>query len=42
MDVHKHDKLKGMKHYHEKIVYIVMFQDGHFIQDKITKICSSF
>ena len=35
-------KVKGKFENREKLVYIVVFQDGRMIRDRITKICDSF
>lgn len=42
MDIPKGDRLRGMVNQRDKVVYIVMFQDGKVIRDKTTKLCSSF
>lgn len=36
------DKMRNVYDYDNKIVYLVMFEDGGHIRDRVTKICSSF
>jgi hypothetical protein len=31
-----------MKKYENKLVYITMFEEGLFLRDRVTKLCSSF
>lgn len=42
MDIPREDRLRGMKDHLEKIVYIIMFQEGQFLKERIHKLCLSF
>jgi hypothetical protein len=37
-----HPEMEGVKSINPKSVYIITFQDGQTIKDKITRICDSF
>ena len=36
------DRMRNVNDYDNKIVYMVMFEDGGYIRDRVQKICSSF
>ena len=42
MDIPQTDKLRGMSKYENKLVYICTFEEGSYLRDRITKLCSSF
>ena len=35
------DRMRGVNDHNEKLVYIVIFEDGMFTRDKVTRICTS-
>ena len=42
MQVPVEDRLVGVNDHVEKIIYVVMFEEGRVIRDRIQKLCSSF
>ena len=40
--VYKHDLLKRDKSIEDQCVYLVFFEDGPYLRDRVTKICGSF
>ena len=36
------DRMRNVYDYDNKIVYMVMFEDGGYLRDRVTKICYSF
>ena len=42
MNISQNDVIRGLHDHKEKLVYIVMYEKGKFLKDRITKLCSSF
>ena len=42
IDVAKQDRLRSVNDHNDKIVYIIIFEEGGFMKEKILKLCSSF
>jgi hypothetical protein len=42
MVIPQEDRLKGMNEYKEKSIYIVMFEEGYFLKERIQKLLASF
>lgn len=42
MNIPQNDVVKGLKDHKEKLIYIVMFEEGKFLKERIQKLCSSF
>jgi hypothetical protein len=41
MDVAPGDRLKGVNDHKEKAVYIIIFEGGGFVREKLQKLCSA-
>lgn len=41
VEIRPQDRMRGINDHNEKLVYIVMFEGGGFIKDKVQRICSS-
>jgi vacuolar-type H+-ATPase subunit I/STV1 len=42
MQVPKEDRMVGLNDHREKVTYIIMFEEGRFMKDRIQRLCSSF
>lgn len=42
MDIALEDRLRGTTIHEDKVIYIVMFEEGRYLKDRIEKLCASF
>ena len=42
MQVANEDRIKGVNDHNDKVTYIIMFEEGKFLKDRIQRLCSSF
>lgn len=41
LEIDQEDRMKGYNDHKEKLVYIVVFEQGSYLKDRIEKICSA-
>ena len=42
MKIPHEDRIRGINDHNDKLIYVIMFEEGKFLRDRIQKLCSSF